>query len=377
MAKKNKLITNVLENDKDSYKDLNTVKEGYEAFMLKEKGFDVTYDNFYNYFIKVFPEFKGRKKINSVSATKTKLIKEVEEAEIELKVFNPKKTKINDEIFTPLKTGKFIDNLISKLGGFMPGTTTVMHGEPGTGKTTIALDSLYCLIKKYPKKEFMSLSSEMTRIDLQSEEHDKEWMKDIKHILFSDYEKVQYKKLIEKVVLYGYEFLVIDSFQNIVDRLTSFCGMTSNSASNFLIELFKNANEGKTETGHCTCILVIQQETKGGDFAGKNSIMHDTTAMLELRHDNTNNERFAFYSKNRRNGHMIKKKLYYTLTEKHEIKYEEEKWKEDREREEILKRDSKRNQEMKDHFEKTMLEGKKNLEEDEEMEAVMEEVKLN
>jgi len=35
------------------------------------------------------------------------------------------------EVFIPLRSGKFIDNITSRKGGTMPATITVVVGEPG------------------------------------------------------------------------------------------------------------------------------------------------------------------------------------------------------------------------------------------------------
>ena len=46
------------------------------------------------------------------------------------------------EVFIPLKSGKFIDTIISNKGGTMPATITVVVGEPGSGKTTMLVDKM-------------------------------------------------------------------------------------------------------------------------------------------------------------------------------------------------------------------------------------------
>jgi predicted ATP-dependent serine protease len=58
-----------------------------------------------------------------------------------------KVTKMNDlqfekNLFNPLKTGRKIDEFFSSEGGVMPGTNTVITGDPGIGKTTVLLDIL-------------------------------------------------------------------------------------------------------------------------------------------------------------------------------------------------------------------------------------------
>lgn len=62
-------------------------------------------------------------------------------------------TKMNDlkfekNLFTPLKTGRKIDEFYSSEGGVMPGTNTVVTGDPGVGKTTVLLDLLADMMNK-------------------------------------------------------------------------------------------------------------------------------------------------------------------------------------------------------------------------------------
>jgi predicted ATP-dependent serine protease len=54
-----------------------------------------------------------------------------------------KVTKMNDlsfkkDLFNPLRTGRKIDEFFSGERGIMPGTNTVITGDPGVGKTTVA-----------------------------------------------------------------------------------------------------------------------------------------------------------------------------------------------------------------------------------------------
>ena len=45
-------------------------------------------------------------------------------------------------LFQPIKTGKPIDQLLSTRGGFPRATNFMMVGDPGVGKSTVAMDIL-------------------------------------------------------------------------------------------------------------------------------------------------------------------------------------------------------------------------------------------
>ena len=58
-----------------------------------------------------------------------------------------------------------------------------------------------------------------------------------------------------------------------------------------------------------TTFLIIQQVTKGGEFAGSNRFKHMLTGMAEMRF--ADNGRYLSFSKNRRGGEM--NRLFFSL----------------------------------------------------------------
>ena len=78
-------------------------------------------------------------------------------------------TRMNDlkfkkDLFNPLKTGRKIDEFFSGEHGIMPGTNTVITGDPGVGQTTVLLDILADLNNK--GKRVLFVSGEMNQIDM-------------------------------------------------------------------------------------------------------------------------------------------------------------------------------------------------------------------
>jgi hypothetical protein len=366
-----KFAQRVIEQNINNFNKCDSATAAYKYFQSNYPQVNLTYDNFW-YHLKVVKKRLGvieapkESKVIPTSGdimTDFVLTSPAVVADVEIIIYDPHKDTVKDEIFIPYTTGKLKDQVVSKKIGFMPGTTTVYTGGPSVGKTTVALDDLHnakiqflaslkkAADKKLADEEFMYFSSEMKRIDLQSEQKDKEWMKDIKAVLMNEYPENQYKALVEKVILYGYRMLVIDSFQDILECLVTFAHMTAGTATSFLLNLISKANAGETTTGHNTCILLIQQVTKGGVFVGKNSLKHNTTAMLEFKFDDNKSDRYCEFTKNRRNGPMLYKKLYYSLNEANEVVYDEAKWIEDREREAIIKREKVSMDESREEFE--------------------------
>lgn len=373
----------IIANMKEFVK-FDSPKGAYAYFQQHYPHVSITYDNFF-YHLNEAKKTAGvaPKPFNAKRDMSDKTTKHVEslmpEAEfemlppasvedVEIKLYNPKNEKVKEEIFNPYRSGKFIDNIISKKIGSMPGTTVVVTGGPSVGKTTVCLDTLHNVTQTYlktinkkdhaaAKQEFVYFSSEMKKIDIQAMAHDSPWINELLTILLNEYPKNQYKALIEKVLTHGYRYVVLDSFQNMVERLVAFCGMTTTGAATFLLNLLEKANTGDTTTGHCTCILLIQQVTKGGVFVGKNGLKHDTTAMLELRFDENNQSRYMEFTKNRRNGAINFKKLYYSLNEKGELVYDENRWNEDRERETIMQTEREQLHTNRENFASAFLSG--------------------
>ncbi len=363
----------VIEANIDRFMKFGTPKEAWSYFHDNYPKVNLTYDNFW-YHLKKAKESNGGGTVkasvdinNIEDIVSLTMAPETSVEDIEIKLYDPKTEKMDEEIFTPYVTGKFKDNVISKSVGFMPGTTIVYTGGPSVGKTTVSLDDLYnaktefinslnkASDRKTAEDEFVYFSSEMKRIDLQAEQKEKEWMTGFKSILMSEYPKHQYKALVEKVICHGYRMLVIDSFQNIVERLVTFCHMTASTAATFVLNCIERANEGQTTTGHHTTILLIQQVTKAGVFVGKNNLKHDTTAMLEFKFDENKHLRYCEFTKNRRNGSALYKRLYYTLNEKNEVVYNETRWNEDRDRDEMVKKEKQNLEEANEQFNSIFL----------------------
>jgi predicted ATP-dependent serine protease len=195
------------------------------------------------------------------------------------------------EVFIPLKSGKFIDNVISRKGGTMPATITVVVGEPGSGKTTMLVDKLAGIEETNPDKKCLYISSEMNPIDNMELAEELPQLMDIEGFYLADYEDP--KSALEDILAEGWDYVIMDSFMDV------------------------------NESNKYTAFDVIQHITKGGSYAGSTKIKHNTTAMLYLRIDPQTNERYLVYTKNRRGDSH--KRLYMYLNEDG-LQYNEKKY---------------------------------------------------
>ena len=213
------------------------------------------------------------------------------------------------EVFIPLKSGKFLDTIISKKGGTMPATITVVVGEPGSGKTTMLVDKMAGIESIDKNKKCLYISSEMNPIDNMELAEDLPQLMDLNTLYLADYEDP--KTILEDVLDTGWDYVLIDSFMDAKDKVKDTANMNSTTVESWLISLMIRHTKGQNKAKKYTAFDVIQHITKGGEYAGSTKLKHNTTAMMYVRIDEQTNQRYLVYVKNRRGS--IRKKLYMLL----------------------------------------------------------------
>ena len=214
------------------------------------------------------------------------------------------------EVFIPLKCGKFLDTVISKKGGTMPATITVVVGEPGSGKTTLLVDKMSGIEKHNPGKTGLYISSEMNPIDNHELAEELPQLMHLNTLYLADYDNP--KKAIEEALEIGWDYVLIDSFMDVKDKVKdSQNKLTAASVETWLINLMVKHTKGQNLAKKYTAFDVIQHITKGGEYAGSTKLKHNTTAMMYVRIDEITGQRYLVYVKNRRGD--IRKKLYMVL----------------------------------------------------------------
>ena len=232
-----------------------------------------------------------------------------------------KVTKMNDlkfekNLFNPLKTGRKIDHYFSNEGGVMPGTNTVVTGDPGVGKTTVLLDILADMNNK--GKRVLFVSGEMNQIDMVG--YVKRFPKfgDVPILFMGDQADEDPLDVLRSAFEEGYDCVLIDSIAEVAVGIQDYYGGTYKGATTKLLTLLEEQNMGENKRAINTSSLLIQQVTKSGAFAGSNRIKHMTTAMGHLKFD-SDGGRFLAFSKNRRGGNM--NKFYFNLNTKNQVNW--------------------------------------------------------
>ena len=233
-----------------------------------------------------------------------------ESVRMETLTFDPK-------LFEPIKTGKPIDTLLSNDGGFPRATNFMMVGDPGVGKSTVAMDILSDL--QLSGASVLFISAEMDRIDLYG--YVKRYPKfgTIDILFLGDYLDQNPKLVVEHMLRKGYDVVLIDSFVEVQDTVKEANGMSTSGTEKWLIDLMRKNNDGQNDTKAYTSFLCIQQVTKGGNFVGSNKLKHNTTGMMEVRFEE-DGTRYIVFTKNRRGE--VNKRMFFDLSASGDVKYD-------------------------------------------------------
>ena len=231
---------------------------------------------------------------------------------LEVKRWKPELVKMDNikfdkNLFVPMKTGKKVDSLLSSEGGLMKGTNFAFVGDPGVGKSTVMLDILADLQAKGQKVLF--ISGEMTSIDMFGyvKRFPKFGQLDI--LFMGDYIEKDPVVVLSSVLTQGFDVVLIDSMAEVCTNIVDFHGGTMKNAETKVLNLLEKHNKAENLNKKNTTFLIIQQVTKGGEFAGSNRFKHMLTSMGHMKFDG--DSRTLFFSKNRRGGRMDK--LHFSL----------------------------------------------------------------
>jgi predicted ATP-dependent serine protease len=212
--------------------------------------------------------------------------------------------------FRRWKTDSLLDQMFSdhdEEGGILSGTANIVVGESGVGKSTVMLDILAKIKWADPQAKVLYISSEMTRNDLFFYYQKNPAIAGVPTLLLTDYLHLRFDQMLEQVIRGEHDIILIDSYQDIVVKMTDVLGWKSNRAATWLTNLLIESADklGKT-------IFAIQHMTKSGTYVGGTYLKHATTSMMEIRKDD-HGRRYAKFSKNRRGGSQVDMRLYYKL----------------------------------------------------------------
>ena len=233
------------------------------------------------------------------------------------------------ELFENYHSMTALDDLLCSYKGLPKGVNYMIIGDPGVGKTTVILDLIANITRHTKRARVLFISAEMNEIDLAIyvKRYPKFGNLDIMFVE-ADFEgEKKHLQEIEEVLEKGWDIVAIDSFHELQSIIKEEEDISMRLAETKLLSLIKKHNKAENATNTNTTFLTIQQVTKKGSFAGTNRLKHMITAMMELRLDNPKNvysDRFVVFSKHRRGDVGVK--LYYNLSSKGDVFFDEERY---------------------------------------------------
>ena len=157
-------------------------------------------------------------------------------------------TKMNDlkfekNLFNPLKTGRKIDEFFSSEGGVMPGTNTVVTGDPGVGKTTVLLDILADMHDK--GKRVLFVSGEMNAIDMVGYVRRFPKFGDLPILFMGEQDEEDPLEVLRTAFQEGYDCVLIDSLAEVAVGVQDYYGGTYKSETTKILQLLEEQNMGE------------------------------------------------------------------------------------------------------------------------------------
>lgn len=214
----------------------------------------------------------------------------------EVKLFRGSDLHFNESLFKPLKTNTEIDVILSTEGGLMPGTSMMIAGGPGSGKSTIVMD----MLSKFTMQglKCLLIQGEMDQIGHYKYCRRMPAFSCVQTLFLKDHMS-NVKETIEYVFNLGYDVIGIDSIAEVLDMYKDQNGGTSKQAESWFLKLQDDTKKGKNKNGYYTSFINIQQVTKSDDFAGSNRLKHMMEAFCKVERSKDGLERSLFFEKNR------------------------------------------------------------------------------
>lgn len=236
--------------------------------------------------------------------------------------------QFDPRLFVPIKTGKYIDRFWSRKGGILPGTNTMITGDPGIGKSSNLMDILIDVHKTDPNKRVLYISAEMTKVDMEEFLQFYPGLEYIDFLFLGEYitdpdSKFKPYQALQATLEKGWDVVVIDSLYETQSMIQEDLDISSfKKGERWMLDLMNKHNSGFNKLNLYTAFLAIQQKNKSGQYVGSKRLEHMTTAFLQLLWDpKEKGKRYMIFEKNRKGKEKVK--LYYSLQPDKGVVYDE------------------------------------------------------
>lgn len=242
---------------------------------------------------------------------------------IDIELVKLKDVEFDERLFVPIKTGTYLDEFVSRKGGFLPGINIMITGDPGVGKSSNLIEILVKAREVNPDIRVLYVSAEMDRNDVREFQEYYEGLADIEFFYLGEYvtdpnTTIPANIMLKAVLNKGYDLVVMDSLIEVQSTIQEELELSRNAGEKWVLDLMSLNNKGYNKTNAYTSFLAIQQKNKSGQYVGSKRLEHMTAAFLQMCWDN--GKRYMIFEKNRKGKEKVK--LYYSFTP-NGIKYDE------------------------------------------------------
>ena len=213
-----------------------------------------------------------------------------------IKLFRGSELDFNESLFIPFKTETEMDLILSTEGGLMPGTSMMIAGGPGSGKSTLVMDMLARFTQQGLK--CLLVQGEMDKIGHYKYCKRMPSFSCIQTLFLKDHMD-NVKEVVEHVFNLGYDVIAIDSIAEILDMYKDQNGGSSKAAESLFLKLQDEVKNGNNSKGYYTTFINIQQFTKSDEFAGSNRLKHMMESYCKVERSRDGLERSIHFEKNR------------------------------------------------------------------------------
>lgn len=296
----------------------HTIIKEYFKKLVTDNGYSVnSCGNIYKK-IDDFPEIKEKfinkyKEVINVDNALER-VGDITSKKIDVSVQKLTDIKVDEQLFETYEIDdELLNNFWSRTGGIKKGTTNVVIGSPGSGKTL----HLFDLSTKIKNADILYVSAEMNRVEVVDYTRNMDFNADL--LFLHDYFDHNIEDVIKSVLEKGYDIVIIDSLVETLSLMQlSYSTMTIPKLERLLMNIIKDNTKGTN--GKYTSFLIVQQVTKTGNFVGGNQLKHNTSAMLHIERMSGSDKKM-YFSKNRNAD--ISNEIYFTIDD-NGFKYTEE-----------------------------------------------------
>ena len=223
-------------------------------------------------------------------------------------------TAIDPSLFQAYPTGTALDYVLSSYHGLLKSFIYMLTGDPGSGKTTVVLNTLADLLKENPHLKVLFISVEMNKFQLASYMARFRKCENIDILYVKVNDAGDNWDAIVTILSDGYDVVAIDSVAELQNVIADELGISAKKAESRLLSVIEAHTQGRNDRKILTTFILVQQATKAGDFLGSNRLKHDVDGTMVLRCEDKNpySPRFLMFLKNRGGG--VGEKLYYDLS---------------------------------------------------------------